>query len=181
MCDDSQRITSAGDGGHREEHGVHPLKSDQENPVKAVQREFAARRRDMRVVENAVQRVIGLTRGVKDALEANIQQMVEPNKPVMIFMVNHAATIINRVSVDQDGKTPMEKARGTTVNREMTKFGKKVLFQPVTKYSKGNAPDVRWQYGLFMGVATRTNKVMESGLDGNERAWTFRRLSEDKR
>ena len=33
--------------------------------------------------------------------------------------VNHAATIINRFPVEQDGKTPMEKARGTTANREI--------------------------------------------------------------
>ena len=37
----------------------------------------------------------------------------------MTFMVNHAATNKNRFSVDQDGQTPMEKARGTTANREL--------------------------------------------------------------
>ena len=75
------------------------------------------------MMENAVQRVIGLMRVLKDALEANIKQA-------------HAATIINRFMVDQDGKTPMEK--------------------PMTKYNKGNKLDVRWQCGLFMGVATRS-------------------------
>ena len=65
-----------------------------------------------------MQRVIGWTRVLKDALEANIKQAMEPNTPVMSFMVNHAATIIMRFSVGQDGKTPMEKARGTTANRD---------------------------------------------------------------
>ena len=73
------------------------------------------------MVENAVQRVTGLTKVVKDALG--------PKTSVMTFMVNHAATIINRFSVDQDGKTPMEKARGTTANREMAEFGEKIPFQ----------------------------------------------------
>ena len=74
-----------------------------ENPVKAVQREFAARRPEMKLenspkyhpvangmVENAAQRVIGMSRVLKDALKANIKQAVEPDTQVMTFMVNHA-------------------------------------------------------------------------------------------
>ena len=53
--------------------------------------------------------------------------------PVMMFMVNRSATIINRFSMDLDGTTPMEKARGTTANCEMAEFGEKILFQPNDK------------------------------------------------
>ena len=60
----------------------------------------------------------------------------------------------------------------------MAEFEEKMLFQPMTKYSKGNKLDLRWQYGLFMGVATRTNEIMVNGPDGNGRAWTCRRLPE---
>ena len=91
------------------------FKSDHENLVKE-----AARRADMKLenspkhrsaangmVEITEQRVFGRTTVFKDALEANIKQMIEPSTPVMTFMVNHAATIINRLSMDQDGKTQM--------------------------------------------------------------------------
>ena len=111
------------------------------------------------LVENAVQRVIGMTRVLKDALESNIKQAVEPNTPVMTFKVNHAATIINRFSVDQDGKTPKKKSRGTTANREVADFREKILFQPMAQCNKMNKLDVRWQHGLFLGVATRTNEI----------------------
>ena len=63
------------------------FKSDPENPVRAVQREHAARRPERRLetsavhhaaangmVGSAVQRVIGLTRVPKGAPEANTQQ-----------------------------------------------------------------------------------------------------------
>ena len=69
--------------------------------------------------------MIGFTRSLIDGLEANIRQAIEPNMPVMTFMVNHAATIINRFSVDQDGRIPMEKSRGTAANREVAEFGDK--------------------------------------------------------
>ena len=65
-------------------------------------------------VETAVQRVVGFTSVLKDVLEANVTQAIEPNMLVMMFMVNRSATIINRFSMDLDGTTPMEKARGTT-------------------------------------------------------------------
>ena len=113
-----------------------------------------------------MQRVIVLTSVLKDALATNIRQ-------VMTFMVTHAATIFNRFSVGQDGKTPMEKARGTRPNREMAEFGEKILFQPMTKYNEMNKLDVRWQYGLFMDVATRTNEIMVIGPDGNARGIDF--------
>ena len=49
--------------------------------------------------------VIGLTRVLTDALEANIKHAIGPNTPVMTFTVSHAPTIVNRFSVHQDGKT----------------------------------------------------------------------------
>ena len=35
-----------------------------------------------------------------------------------------------------------------------------MLFQLLTKHNKENKLYVRWQYGLFMGVATRTNALL---------------------
>ena len=75
----------------------------------------------------------GLTRVRKDALEANIKQSIGPNMPVMAFMAGPTATNSNRKTVDQDGRTPMEKARGAKANLEMVEFGEKVLFQQMTK------------------------------------------------
>ena len=122
------------------------FKSDQQNPVKAVQRELAARRPEMKLensptyhsaandmAENAVQRGIGLTRLLKDTLEPNIKQSIEPHSQVVTFMVNHGKTITSRFFVDQDGKTTMGKASGTTENRDMAEFGEKMLSQPMTK------------------------------------------------
>ena len=61
-------------------------------------------------------------------MEANVTQAIEPNMPVMMFMVNRSATII-MLSMDLYGTTPMEKARGSTANCEMAEFGEKILFQ----------------------------------------------------
>ena len=47
------------------------------------------------LMETAVQRAVGLTRVLEDVLETNKKPTIEPNMPIMTFMVNHAATIIN--------------------------------------------------------------------------------------
>ena len=94
--------------------------------------------------------------GLKDALEANTKQAAGPEHH-SDANTNHAATIINIFSVNQDGKTPMEKAHGTTTNREMAEFGDKVLIQPMKKCSKMNKLDVRWLYGLFRQESTCRN------------------------
>ena len=39
------------------------------------------------------------------------------------------------------------------------------MLQAMTKYSKGNKLDVRWQYGLFLGVSMSTSDIMVSGPD----------------
>ena len=62
----------------------------------------------------------------------------------------------------------MKKARGTDANRAMAEFGEKILFQPMMKYNKGNTLDVRWRYGLFTGLATRTNMDIVGGAVGHE-------------
>ena len=80
----------------------------------------------------------------------------------------HGASDRAEHASDDVGKTTMEKARGTTANREVAEFGEKVSFQPMMKYSKGKTLDVRWQHGLFLGVTTRTNEIMVSGPDVNE-------------
>ena len=156
------------------------------------QREFAARQPEMMlknspkshsaasgIVENAVPRIIGLTRVLQDALEANIKQTIEPNTPVMTFMASHAATIINRVSVDQHGRTPMEKARGTTANGRVR--GEDIVPAHDEIQQREQTRREVATRALFMGVATRTNETMMSGRDGQERAGTFRRLREDKK
>ena len=132
MRDGSQRITSAGDGGHRDEYGVCPcMQVDRSRPRCILESlmediECAGPQTD-RVQErpgessqcsservcssttideigeqlkvscsrkrhdgNAAQRVIGLTKVLKDALDANIKQSIEPNTPLMTFIVIHA-------------------------------------------------------------------------------------------
>ena len=50
--------------------------------------------------------------------------------------------------------------------------------KPMTKYSKTNKLDVRWQYGFFMGVSTRTNEVDQTETSERGRSEDDRRTSD---
>ena len=92
---------------------------------------------------------------LKDALEANIKQAIEPNTPVTTIMLKHAAAIIKIFSMNQDGKKSMEKARGPTANREMAEFAEKRLEQ-------SNKLDVKMSTRTVHG--TRINENMSAAL-----------------
>ena len=70
----------------------------------------------------------------------------------------------------------MQRARGTTAPWEMAEFGELVLYRPLGEEKKRKKVDPRWQYGVFLGVATRSNEVYMGTEDGVVKAWAFRRL-----
>ena len=127
------------------------FKRDIEYFATAPLREPPARRREMTwdtgsmqlsvwrwLVDTGAQRTHSLT-GV---LQGPTSGTNEPHMPIMKCMVRHASALINRLSFDQHGRTPLENARGTSANREVAEVGERMLFQPIT--GKAN---VRWSMG----------------------------------
>ena len=78
--------------------------------------------------------------------------------------------------MDLDGRTPMEKARGTTANWEMAEFGEKILFQPSDKVKQDEGARREVALRTFHGVSTGTHEIMVSGPDCNERALTVKKI-----
>lgn len=88
----------------------------------------------------------------------------------------HAAITLNRHAVRSDGKTAIQRARGTRALRDTAEFGERVLYRPLGAARGHRKLDPRWQYGVFMGIANRSNEVIAI-----VKAWAIRRLPEDER
>ena len=58
--------------------------------------------------ERAVQAIEDLLRTLKSALESRIQARIPSQHPVLKWMIEHAASILNRYCVNSDGVTPYE-------------------------------------------------------------------------
>ena len=143
----------------------HPeliLKSDGEPAIIAL-KEAAKRERGERIVleappvyesqangaiENAVQQVQGQFRVVKDALESRIGERISGDKHCVPWMFSHAAALINRYQIGQDGKTNYQRWKGKKFKREVTEFGESVYY--LKAGTKGQDKyNSRWEEGIW--------------------------------
>ena len=70
-------------------------------------------------MENAVMQIEGLVRSHRDALEVSQKISVSNESPLVPWLVKWAAFVYNRFSRDVNGKTPYEKTKGKSFNREL--------------------------------------------------------------
>ena len=77
--------------------------------------------------EKAVQDVTGHTRALKIALEARLKISIGEGTPVMEWIIEHAAFLLNKFSLGHDGMTPHERLFGQKWRRPLVEFGEMVL------------------------------------------------------
>ena len=121
-------------------NGKIVIKSDQETALKDLVNEVRKIRgkRDMETVpeeskvydsqsngvaERAVQSVESITRTHKFALEKRIGMKIPSVHPIMTWLIEHAADMLNKFLVGRDGRTPYERIKGKPYRGEMIDFG----------------------------------------------------------
>ena len=107
-------------------------------------------------VENAVRRVKGQVRTMKEALE-----------------YRYRARILATHSVGKDGRTPYQRWKGKKFRKEVTEFGECVWYlRPRTKGVTGMKG--RWGEGIWFGIREETGENMSGAREGVMRARTIR-------
>ena len=86
-------------------------------------------------------------------------------------MAEYAAYLINRLEVGKDGKTAYERCSGKQSTVMAIEFGEKLLWKARQK-NKLEKLNPRWEYGVFVGVATK---------EGLQAVRSVRRLSVEER
>ena len=156
------------------------LKTDQEPSVKALIEDIVAEREEGRtvteespvgssgsngVVERAVQGVEGHIRVVLLAFEERVGRQVDPLEPIVSFIPEYAAYVLNRLEVGKDGKTSFERARGKKATVVGLEFGEKVLWRK-KKGDKAAKLRSRWAYGIFVGVRRKSGELWVADKNG---------------
>ena len=156
------------------------IKTDQESSVKALIEDAVNEREEGRtvveespvgssgsngVVERAVQGVEGHIRVVLLALENRIGRQLDPEEPIVAFIPEYAAYILNRLEVGKDGKTAYERARGKKATVVGLEFGEKLLWRK-KKGDKMAKLRSRWAYGIFVGVRRRSGELWVADKKG---------------
>ena len=156
------------------------MKTDQENSAKMLIEDIVQEREEGRtiveesptgssgsngVVERAVQSIEGQIRVVLLALEHRIGRQIDPQEPIVAFMPEYAAYVLNRLEVGRDGKTAYERARGKKATVVGLEFGEKLLWRK-KKGDKMAKLRSRWAYGIFVGVRRRSGELWVANKRG---------------
>ena len=97
--------------------------------------------------EAAVQCVQDQIRVMKAALESRILEIIPSQHPVMKWLVEYAAVVLNKYSINLSGHTAYHNLHGKKVSERLVNFGKVVLHYAPKK--RRHTLDMRWAMGIF--------------------------------
>ena len=130
-------------------------------------------------VERAIQMVQGQFRAMKDSLETRYEVRFDGDHQCIPWLVSHASDSITRYHVYEDGSTGYRNWKGKPFGKEVIEFGECVLY--LKPGSKGKDKfDPRWEDGIWLGIADRTNEVIVGTSEGVIKVRDIRRKGTNK-
>lgn len=88
-------------------------------------------------------------RTLKHALEVRLKHRVPLSHPVITWLVEHTAWVLNKFHLDGDGRTAYGRLHGREGHERVCEFGERIMwFVPKKMRAK---MDQRWRYGIFLG------------------------------
>ena len=115
--------------------------------------------------ERTVQTVEDQLRVLKAAFESRIGAKVPGSHPVIRWLVEHVADIINKYAITRNGMSPHEELHGKKAQERRIEFGERVFFSTP---KKGRAKmDLRWRLGIYLGHAPNSNELFVGVANGN--------------
>ena len=125
--------------------------------------------------------VEGQIRVLKDVFETRNRNKITADHPVLSWLVEFAAVLVNRYEVGHDGKTPCERLRGKQSRLLGLEFGELSHFRRHRAAGKQAKLDVSWEDGVFLGYRTLSGETIVGTLNGVMRTRTVRReLAEER-
>ena len=176
--------------------GYHELilKCDGEPALRSVQEEVKRRRESPTILENspvgdsrangaaerAVQAVQEQVRVIRHGLEQRLGQKIRSSHPIMTWIVEHAAALLSRYQVGDDGKTPYERLKGKKYGGTEVEIGEKVHHK-YKKDTMNHKMESRWGEGFYLGKVWRTGEAAIGTKNGVVKAGTIRRVGAHRR
>ncbi|CAE7228779.1 unnamed protein product [Symbiodinium sp. CCMP2592] len=91
------------------------------------------------VAEAAVREVKRMVRAILSELETRLKIEVGVDHPILAWIARHAALLMSRSRIGEDGKSAYERTLGRPWRRLTIVFGEQVMFKPVgTKHKRGS-------------------------------------------
>ena len=88
-------------------------------------------------------------RTLKSAFEQRLKRRIPTAHPVIAWLAEHTAWVLNKFHLDREGRTAYGRLHGREGKERVCEFGERVMwFVPKKMRSK---LDQRWRYGTFLG------------------------------
>ena len=104
-------------------------------------------------VERAVRTWQGQFRTLKDHAEFELGAEFGPRHPMLTWCAWWSAALLNRVKVQESGRTAYELYTGHLAKVTMAAYGEKVLWRLPRAVSGAGKYDSEWQEGVFVGIS----------------------------
>jgi hypothetical protein len=131
--------------------------------------------------EATIRRVQGQTRTMLSALVRRYGDEARELTLHLPWIVRHAAALMNRFQIGEDGMTAHRRLRGKKFNRAMVEFGECIWY--LKPGSKGKFKrESRWGNGIFLGIREESGEYIVGTEEGTIKCGTCRRkgLPEDR-
>ena len=88
-------------------------------------------------------------RTLKSALEHRLKRRVPTSHPIMAWLAEHVAWVLNKFHLDSDGRTAYGRLHGREAKERICEFGERVMWLVPKKLR--SKLDQRRRYGIFVG------------------------------
>ncbi len=122
-------------------------------------------------------------RVLKSSTEAKLKTELKDDDPLLSWRPRHAAFLVGRVRIGEDGKTPYERHTGKRWRRPMITFGEKIFFRPVRSHFTQSKNDYcsRILSGFYVGTDGRNADALVMTKEGIIRGTSIHRRPEEER
>jgi hypothetical protein len=127
------------------------------------------------VIERGIQSIEGQVRVLKDALEARWSVKLPVDHPVLSYLVEYAAVLLNRFEVGKDGRTSLERCKGKKAKTLGIEFGEAVHWRRKPVGGALGKLSVLWSDGVYLGVKGKTGEMVVGTPDGIWKTRTIQR------
>ena len=119
------------------------------------------------MIERAIQDIEGVIRALKASIEERIGVVVPPKHPVLEWLIEYAADVLNRYKVGVDKKTARERSVGEHRSRPVAEFGE-IVYWPPEFLDSGRVYQLepKFKEGIWLGVDARTSEAIICTEDG---------------
>ncbi len=103
---------------------------------------------------------------LRKALEDRVGYHLEGPRPALAWLTEHAADVLSKYLVGDDGKAAYEHLNGKPCDKELVEFGEKVHYRFEKRGAKENKLGSKWGGGFFLGIRWRTGDVIVGNAEG---------------